>query len=191
MDDHRRRRQLYRLERQVLLTGCIHGGDEFVGDDDRATIYGQNSQLLLYGNHEVIHCGDGTSMAIMSGTGDRFVGAGFTSYSYNAATDPLVWIGGNGLNGACDTLTGAGTHGRHRRRLDICMKGEDDMITDTRGFARVFRRRGTARPYGSRTTTSPSPARATTSAHDVILGADCSITIATAANVKLATSARR
>ena len=84
------------------------------------------AQLLLYGDDEVIHCGDGTSLAVMKGSDDRFIGAGFDVLTTGATA---VWIGGNGLSGAADTLTGSGMTAVIGGNSNVVLNGDDVVAT--------------------------------------------------------------
>ncbi len=175
---------LFGADDRFYLTGSIKGGDEIVGDHDRAVLTGAVSQLLLYGNYEVLHCGVDTSLAVMTGSDDRFIGAGFYVLT-TGATD--VWIGGNGLNGAADTLTGSNMTAVIGGNSNIVMTGDDDIVAMRLDSHLYFVGAGLTAHLGYNDSLAIT-GKGATSALDTLTGAHCSVNIASAANVELATT---
>jgi hypothetical protein len=160
------------------------GGDEIVGNRDRAFISGEKAQLLLYGDDEIIHAGVGTSLAVMSGTDERFIGAGFYALTTGATN---VWLGGNGATGAYDTLTGSHFTAQLGSNSNVVISGDDDTVA-IGALAHLYIVGAGMNVHVARDAQLIINGTGETSALDTVTGSGFTLTIGNAAHVELAAS---
>jgi hypothetical protein len=166
---------------QIRMSNATVGGDAVTGNSDRVFV-APGSLLNLDGNDNFVRAGLNSSMAA-TGADERVFGAGFF-LSATAGSDLL--IGRNGATGAADTLTASNITARIAADSNIILSGDDDTVSVREGAHVDFVGVGLTAQFGDGASVIIN-GKGLTGALDTLAGADFSVTVATSANVELAT----
>jgi hypothetical protein len=101
-------------------------GDTITGSGLTVNAKSAVSSFSLSGSNDAITAGAGDTISLTSGTGDAFTGAGFT---IDAAKGTGLTIGGDGLTGTTDTVSGSNVSVALEANSHMIVKGSKDTVT--------------------------------------------------------------